>query len=470
MTSAASPRIARNSACVVALCGAYGIYCLVTRPPGPVTAPDTLGYLTFAPIRSLGYPVFLKLVGQRGAMMLQPIFFAAALASLGIETLRLTSSLLVSAAVVIAPMLIPELKTYHYSVLTESLFASLMMAFLSCVLGFVAAPSRPRIAGAAALASVAAVVRSAGLAFLLVLPVMILIYWHRTAGARLVMLVAVVAPAVLILGGERAAALAIHGDKLTTIMGRHSFSKAALIDAPATPVPSEDPQRAHFDEELDVYYASMRQFLSSAPPSVRPVLTLFYEVCLQGPCVPELGTTEPGDTPKAVNHLLEQAGMARLARAPLGYVALTAGEYRSLWTAFRLRHPHTVSSVNAFVAAHRPLPFEGLVFRVGPRDVLEFQPSSPVRFIQPLVVALGWLTGVLALVALVAAAARRELPPVLMAASLVSLTVHGGLLFTAVFAAGIGRFMLAFWPAVTTAAILGAWWMVSLVRDVEQPA
>ena len=97
-------------------------------PPGPVTAPDSAGYLAFAPIHVLGYPLFLKIVGARGAMIVQPLVYASVLAYFGHETLRLTSSVLLASGVVLSAVLIPELQTYHYSVLTESLFMSGMLA------------------------------------------------------------------------------------------------------------------------------------------------------------------------------------------------------------------------------------------------------------------------------------------------------------------------------------------------------
>lgn len=45
-------------------------------PPGPVTAPDSPGYLGLWPIHTLGYPLFLKMLGANGATIAQPILFA----------------------------------------------------------------------------------------------------------------------------------------------------------------------------------------------------------------------------------------------------------------------------------------------------------------------------------------------------------------------------------------------------------
>jgi hypothetical protein len=463
------PRERWKAAVVIALCALYGLYCLSSMPPGPVTAPDSSGYLAASPIHVLGYPAFLKIVGARGAMIVQPLLFAAALASLGIETLSLTSSVLLSSAVIAALALIPELTTYHYSVLTESLFMSGLIAFLASLVAFAREPSYSRLARSATIAALTAVVRRTGLAFLPVVPIMVLMCWRRWAAHAVAVVAAMAVPLLVIIGGERVVAMAVHGHRVTSLMGRHMFAKAALIDAAPVSSQSADPHRARLERDLDLTYAPIRALLSSAPSNVRAVLVLYYETCLQGPCVPDLGTTSAAFTEKAVNDVLEQAGRARIIRAPSGYAALTATEYRSLWTAFRLRHPGTVPQLNAFIAANRTLPFEVEAFKVGPRDALEFQASNAVRFVQPVVIALGVLKGLLALAGLGAAVARRAWPPALIVACLASLTAHGAALFSVLFAAGIGRFMLSLWPAVMTAALFAGWWLLSLMRDVRQP-
>src|SRR5262249_39657931 len=156
---------------------------------------------------------------------------------------------------------------------------------------------------------------------------------------------------------------------------------------------------------------------------------------------------------RRLNEKLERAGLARIARGPLGFLELTVSEYRSLWTGFRLRDPATVEALNTFIREHRPLPLEALVFSVGPRDAIQFEPSPFVRLIQPTLIAIGWATGLVAVVGLLAVL-WCDLPGGVAAASLAALTAHGALLFSALFAAGIGRFMIASWPAVSTALLL----------------
>jgi hypothetical protein len=128
-----------------------------------------------------------------------------------------------------------------------------------------------------------------------------------------------------------------------------------------------------------------------------------------------------------------------------------------MWMAYKQRHPDTVPVLNALIAAHRPLPFEREAFRIDRQQTLTFEPSRAVRFIQPAVTALGWLTALLAIGGVAAALAGRPLPPALSVACVASLTAHSGLLLSAAFAAAIGRFIVSLWPAITTAALLAAW-------------
>jgi hypothetical protein len=266
-----------------------------------------------------------------------------------------------------------------------------------------------------------------------------------------------------LVAGERMAARAMHGDALTSLMGRHLYAKAAMLDAPPTHEPSPDPMRRALEEHVDVAFAPIRTLIESAPPDIRGVLTVYYETCLQGPCVPELADTIPWGGAE-INDALEAVALDRLKRAPLGYAGLTARHYAAIWSAYKLRDPATVPVLNAFIATHRPLPFERRAFGLSPGGTLTFTPDPHVRMVQPAVAAIGWAMFGLALGGVAAAAARRTLPPSLAVAALAALTADGGLLFSVMLAAGLSRFIVSLWPAITTALLFAAFAIVDTVR------
>ena len=127
-------------AVVFALCAAYVAYCLGTNPAGPFTTPDSFHYLNATPIVPLGYPFFLKLVGG-GAIVVQPILFAAALAFLGSEIVKLTRNTWLAAAVVAGSLLLPQIRAFHASILSESLFLTLLIVFLAIAVRFAYHPT-----------------------------------------------------------------------------------------------------------------------------------------------------------------------------------------------------------------------------------------------------------------------------------------------------------------------------------------
>ena len=98
----------------------------------------------------------------------------------------------------------------------------------------------------------------------------------------------------------------------------------------------------------------------------------------------------------------------------------------------------TAPALRAFIAAHRPLPFERAV-RLSPDLIPPLDPQPAVRAAQWGVTAIASLTAILAVVGIVAALARRTLDPCLAVACLAALAAHGSLLFTALLATGLSR-------------------------------
>ena len=456
---------------VFALCGAYAVYCLATNPAGPITTPDSFHYLNMTPIVPLGYPLFLKLTGARAAIIAQPILFSAALAFLGREIIRATRSTWLAAAILFGSIIVPQIRGYHASILSESLFLTLLVIFLALSVRFMHQPTWRLMIVVAVAVGAAATVRRTGFAFV---PVMLVMAWlQRFSGARFAQLfMAALAPFAAIAATEHVIAPIIHDGAASSLLGRHMFAKAALIDAPPDPgSPAEDkvedPVRRALDDQLEHAFAPIRAMLAEAPGNVRGVLAIYYETCLQGGCADQAraATGEPNEARQT--EVMGAAGIARIRRAPLNFLQLTWRHYASLWTYDRLRHPQTAANLNAFLATHRPLPYEELAMSLGPDRSLEFSGSQNVRFAQYGLFAIAVITGMLAVLGSVAAFSSLRLPPALAAACVAALTAHGALMLTALLAAGFTRFLLGVWPALVVAMGLAAWSFRLLRADVR---
>ena len=313
---------------------------------------------------------------------------------------------------------------------------SLLVIFLALAVRFMHHATWRLMVAVAIAAGLSAMVRRTGFSFVPVMLVMVLL-----ANARIpLFIVAAVAPFAVIVGIERAAAPLIYAGEASSLTGRHLFAKAALIDAPVAP-PGSDPVRHALDDQLENAYAPIRQMLASAPSPVRAVLTIYYETCLQGGCADQAraATHQPNEARQT--DVMGAAGLARIRRAPFNFVRLTWLHYKSLWTFDRLRHPDTAAALNAFLATHRPLPYEELAMSLGPDRTIEFSGSQNVRYAQYALSAVAIVTGVLALAGCLAALASFKLPPPFKAACVAALTLHTGLVLTALLAAGFTAFL-----------------------------
>ena len=444
-------QIDRRHAAVITLAAAYGVVCVALSPPGPFTAPDSAAYLSIDPIVPPGYSLFLAITGPDAAIRMQPLMFAAALGLLGVEVLGITGSVVIALLVQLGIIAIPGLRDLHASILTESVFMSGLVAFLAAAFWYVRAPSWQRAATAAALVALTATVRRAGLALVPALVVMLVASRLRQRGAVTAkMLAAVIVPLAVILGLDVAASAVLHGDRETSLAGRHIFAKAALLDADDEADAAGDVPQTWLRNALRGTFAPVREIIAAAPPAARPTLTLYYETCLQGPCVTAL-RERLGDVSEArKNELFAQAGWERVRTAPLGFLRLVATHYALMWTPYHWRHPTTAVELTGYVAAHRPLPFEREAFKVAPGEPLVFVASEGVRVLQIVVAAIGVLTAVVAIWGVAAALRRPTTHAAPIAAAVAALAAHGCLLFSAIGAAGLARFTISVLPAVVT--------------------
>ena len=125
---------------LASLCAAYFLYCFATNPAGPLTTAESLDYMNLSPAVPLGYPLFLRTAGLRGAIIVQPLLLAAALFLLGRETLLATRKLWV-AALVIVIFMAPPIRTWQATLLPHALFLSLAIVFVAFSVRFAYRPS-----------------------------------------------------------------------------------------------------------------------------------------------------------------------------------------------------------------------------------------------------------------------------------------------------------------------------------------
>jgi len=198
-------------AIVASLCAAYVFYCLATNPAGPLTTPESIDYLNLSPAVPLGYPIVLKIVGPRGAIVAQPLFFAAALMFLGSEWLKAARKTWVAVVIVALFLVVPQIRQWHASIVPQSLFLSLAIVFGALSIRFVDRPSWHWMVLVATAAGLGATVHRSGFALVPVMLLMAIAQQSRLRGSHpALFFVAALAPFFVIVGIEQAVASLVH--------------------------------------------------------------------------------------------------------------------------------------------------------------------------------------------------------------------------------------------------------------------
>ncbi len=339
-------------------------------------------------------------------------------------------------------------------------FTVIVMIFM---VRFLRLPSVSLAALASCFVALAAIVRPSAYALIPALALMVIFRWKAIQGRRVVLVAAAILPALILCAIERIGTQTYHGAAATSIAGPNIYAKAAMIDAPPA-LPSQDPRKIALQNALQTDFAPIRQILNGVPRwDVRESISDSYEECVEYRCSQEIKASLNIPEPE-VNRLALAVGLDRIARAPLAFAALVWERYRSLWTIYQLSFPPAVPVFKSFVAEHSPLPFQdqAAVFTENP------QPSLLALFVRPGMLAVGGLTFLMAAFGLIAAL-RRNLDARIAGASLIALTLHGSLIFTALTAVGLRRFTFGMWPVIMVALMLFAGWTLDLAIKQASP-
>ena len=412
----------------------------LAAPAVPIFEPDSGSYLAFASYRPAGYPLLLALMGEQGALVVQPVLAALALTYLGWELLVLTRSALMSCATMLAIALNPFLLVYHYKIMSDSFYASLLMVLLGLLVHLVRKPSLGILSTASLVAGAMIAVRSAGV---FVVPLMALAAFmlHSKVHSRMALLAAAVVPLLLVAITENLVRNVEHRGEVVSVLGVTLYGKAGLIEAP----PSND--QSPLVIALERTYAPIRELIAASPSAaIARYLTVNYEVCIEYSCSNLLGI----DTASSA---ALQAARARIAANPLGYLQLSWRHYAALWSPYGPTIPSELQAANDFLDAHRPLPFE----EQAPVFTQSLRAARVGVFAEPAMFVAALITAMLALAGLAAALRRQNLPPVLTVATIAALAVQGAAVVNALGGVGIPRYTLAMWPAIMVALACWSW-------------
>lgn len=307
---------------------------------GVCLQPDSVSYLTFSPERTIGYPLFLMLVGV-GSDDLVPLLIAqsglllGALAVLAYQLGRVCNDRL---AAVIAYALMAgnaSLLGYAGSMLTEALFVTLLALHLAAVAALCVGFRWAVACAAGLLLGVAILVRPAGYAFLGTLPAFLLLLPKR----RLTGTITVALAAALPLLGAATANQIRHGFFATQSIGGYSLlgHTAHLIEPGMASGFGDLPAR------IAEVTATFRFEIVTArfPHEAWRVAMNAYNAQLYGAVLPTIEAWRETQAPEirpGMDSLVARLAREAIRHDPVGYARQFSANYYGLWLLTFLPH------------------------------------------------------------------------------------------------------------------------------------
>ena len=429
---------------------------LWTNPLGePTYTFDSESYLEFHTTRTAGYPLFLDLTEAvfgtvDAAPGVQLILGAASFAFLAWSIHRAFGTPLLAFLLALSLFGNPELARYHATILTESLFVSLLSVMTGAMALLIARPTTSRAALSALACGMAMAIRPAGLSLLPIWPILLWFLWQRCAGQRLRLTAAVLAPLALCTLVESAAWRATHPDRTSrpSLVNLHLFAKALVME----PVP------VAANDELDRFLrgareevAPAREFIAGAPDWQTWLLLLSrYEWAGQYRLFRDEVDTLAEQRGTIDNQLMGDIGWRAMAAAPAAWAKNALAHYVGLWTVYELITPATSERYAAYVQPASVPFFETGVIR-------PFHPAHAAGWPSRVVMAGGFLVTVLSVGVAVVGRWRgggAGLDGRLVLAAVCGLLVHGHYLLVALFSTAVVRYSLAVWPLLALCGLL----------------
>ena len=266
--------------------------------------------------------------------------------------------------------------------------------------------------------------------------------------AKLISIVAALSLALV--AADRFYTRAVQGSATTSLLGRHTFAKAALIDAPQLPSEPLTPVERRLANLAEWKFSPIRRQLQSVSnrPHVIDILEPNYEVCLQYACTDNSLLDLKIERPQ-LDHALFRVGLLRLLKNPTAYATLTFDEYKRIWLLHPRKDPALAHEFNAYLSAAGPLPFrDQLDSDSGP--VPQSEQSRFYHFDRRLFILIGIAVPVLTLaLGIFRLTARAR--PILTAAFVYVIAVQAVLLFCCMGGIGTPRYLMGIWPMLVAA-------------------
>lgn len=434
----------------------------------PLVGTDSLEYLRWDPIRTSVYPLFLKVVRGPFILPVQLLMFGLSVSWLVRYVYRLYGNILLVALLCAAIIGNPYLWKLQVSVGSEAVTTPLLVIFLGLLAGYLAKQRASTVLIASVIAGVLAATRPSNFPLLIVPAITVFLSSRSPVQGKFKLACLCFAIALTPVIGDKLVTRAVHGSQTTSLIGRHTYAKSVLIDAPPLPLPS-NPVDRRLTDLAQRQFQPIRSVLHSVSgrPDIMNIVSVGYETCVERACT---DTALPAwrISPAELDQARFRVGLARLKKNPLGYLKLTLREYRTLWLLNPRKDPSTAKELNAYLSEAAPLPDQQLIAARWFDPVAPGEYSRSAGLLRSLFILVGVFAGFLTIL-LAALQFRKGLHPFLTASFVNLLSFQLVLVFCCFVGIGIPRYTMGMWPVLAAALAFVAAAVVDYAKEWLRP-
>ena len=427
---------------------------------------DSKSYIEMSPVRTMAYPMFLKILRFLGLKLemiplVQFIVYLFAVTFFFFSVRPVAGKLLVLAGFTICISVVPMSTSFHGQIMTESLWISGILFLIGVMSRYLIRPSYQWLFYASLLGGLLATLRPVGASFL---PLILLLCLHEPISSRKRNLLVAALPFALVFFSESLISAQVHGSDRSSLLPRHLFAKAALVQANIPSAFLNAGPRGCLHRKLEYDAAPVRELLNSPMgASVKRVVSRNYEVFFQYSFLTD-ARRWCGSGIQISDGDVTKVAVERLRYGIVSFMSKAVETYLAQWYLFDASHPLLYQEFNEFVSRIYPIPFAEHVPNLS-------RPTTANKIawvMRPAIMIVGLTTGILALLGFISVFRRRGRTVRWSLAFLLAIGLHGYVFLVSLTGIQLSRYLFAAWPLI--AGSLG-FALIALFRgtDVDKP-
>jgi hypothetical protein len=416
----------------------------------PLMQPDSESYMTFSPVRTIGYPFFLWVVKRIfGTLDVIPVIQLSLLTFsvtyLANAFFRLTRGYFLTFALIAGVMINPGY-IHVFNIMTEPVSVAILVAFMATAINFFQKPSLKDLAQLSLFAGLAILVRPVHYAYIPILMILGLITKFPIKVTIIRRFLTSVTPLFLLILLGCVGQYAKNGMfKLENLGGFNMIGKVSLIAEKE--IPSRHPE---FLKEALGFSVPTIDYLDKTPNlHIRYILSAPYYDYFRYSYLPEISKRLPVD-----DGVYAQTSWDIIKSYPIAYAQDVWMNFSALWQLHDLLTVKEKMLLKSFIDSHQPSPY--IVYPWYP-NTINFSIKHHPFFVWGLrLILLGIaVSGLIMLFgSLIALLRGREVMPLILTGATAALVTQGHFLLIALSQAGLPRYSFSMWPTIVFVGII----------------